>query len=101
MKRAFLLSLGVIAISGCVSLNTPIQGFIFNDSKGPNTVGTGEGGAKTGTACSTGVLGFVTGDASINAAKAEGKISKVAYVDYTANSVLVFYAKYCTIVHGD
>jgi hypothetical protein len=101
MARAFLLTIAALATAGCVVLNTPITGFLFNDSKGPSSVGTGEGGAKSGTACSKGVLGVVWGDSSIEAAKAQGGISKVAYVDHKATSVLAVYGEYCTVVHGD
>jgi hypothetical protein len=101
MLRALLLTVLALSTLGCVSLNTPITGLLYNDSKGPSSVGTGEGGAKSGIACSKGVLGFVWGDASIEAAKAQGGIAKVAHVDHKVTSVLAVYAEYCTIVRGD
>ena len=98
LMTAVLLSL---ALTGCVSLNTPIVGALFNDSKVPGDVASGDKGSKTGVACNKGVVGVVWGDSSIEAAKAAGNITKVAYVDHTATSVLFVYAQYCTVVHGD
>jgi hypothetical protein len=101
MKQWLLLIALSVSMAGCVALNTPITGALFNGSKVPGDVGTGERGAKVGTACSKGVLGVVWGDSTIEAAKAAGNISKVAYVDHTVTSVLLVYAEYCTVAHGD
>jgi hypothetical protein len=84
-----------------VAVNTPITGFLYNEASGPNAVGSGEMGSKTGTACSKGVLGVVWGDASIEAAKNAGDIKKIAHVDHTVTTVLAVYARYCTVVRGD
>ena len=101
MPRFLLPLAAVLLTAGCVVLNTPITGFLYNDSKGPTAVGTAESGTKSGSACSKGVLGVVWGDATIEAAKAKGGIGKVSYVDHTATSVLAVYAEYCTVVHGE
>ncbi len=100
MKRLIiLLALGLMAVS-CSSVNTNNAGMLYTSAKSSTAVGTGGKGMKTGEACSSGLIGIVTGDSSIEAAMAAGSISKVAYVDHTAKSVLGFYTKYCTIVHG-
>jgi hypothetical protein len=57
---------------------------------------------KTGKACMTSIIGIVaTGDASIASAKANGKITKVATVDYNVHNILGVYGKYCTVVTGE
>ena len=64
--------------------------------------GTGANGSKTGQACTTSILGMVaTGDASIAAAKADGRINSITSVDYSANNILGIYGQYCTIVKGN
>lgn len=101
MPRMILLTFLATLTMGCIVVNTPITGTLYNRSMGATTVGTGDAGSKTGTACSKGVFGVVLGDSSIEAAKAAGNITKVAYVDHKVLSVLFVYAQYCTIVHGD
>jgi hypothetical protein len=49
----------------------------------------------------TSILGRVAqGDAIVEAAKAAGGFTRVSSIDHMGNSVLGFYAKYCTIVRG-
>ncbi len=56
---------------------------------------------KSGEACSSNVLGLVaTGDSSIDNAKRQGRITKVAYADTTYMNVLGFYQEGCTVVIG-
>ena len=47
---------------------------------------------KTGTACVNNILGFVAlGDSSIEAAKKDGDITRVAYIDTTYKSFWFYY----------
>ena len=57
---------------------------------------------KSGEACAHSVLGVVAfGDASIEAAKKNAGITKVATVDHRTLNVLYFYGGYCTVVYGE
>ena len=88
---------------GCASPGPHVPGgALFSSVHGPNGVGTGKGNAsKTGKACGSNILGLVAmGDNSIEAAKKDGNIKAVSFVDYDFFSVLGFYAKVCTIVKG-
>jgi len=91
-----------LLLAGCVSIQAPLSGILYSDTRMPTALGDGAAAAsKTGQACAKGVLGVVWGDASIEAAKAAGGITRVAYVDHTQENVLLVYAKYCTVVRGE
>lgn len=59
---------------------------------------------KTGKACVSTILGLVVkGDSSLETAKKNGGITKVAYVDRTFEGVQIYipiYQKGCTVVRG-
>ncbi|MCA9597567.1 MAG: TRL-like family protein [Myxococcales bacterium] len=84
-------------------------GVVYNGTKAPSVVdrveasGPNKTGAKTGEACSTGILGIAAfGDASIDAAKKAAQITDVHSVEYDATAVLGFvYVEVCTVVHGN
>ena len=58
--------------------------------------------SKVGRACTTNILGIVaSGDASIQAAKKNGRIRRVASVDREVSGVTPFFGKLCIIVRGD
>ena len=58
--------------------------------------------SKRGESCATNILGIVaTGDSSIETAKRNGGVKKVAYADTSYLNVLGFYQKGCTIVKGE
>ena len=107
MKTASRLSLATIALvgltlSGCQIVASPLAGGIYNETK-YGDVATDEAGAtKEGKACGTSILGWVaTGDASIQAAKAAGGVTKVASVDHSAKNILGIFGEWCTIVRGN
>lgn len=96
--------------TGCMPLiqqGYPV-GAIYNGTTAPSalarveTTGENKGGTKSGSACSSGVLGLVAwGDASIDAAKKAGGITSVHSVEYEATAVLgLIYVSACTIVYG-
>jgi hypothetical protein len=93
------LTCGVLAFSvGCMGVSGPTFG-VWIDVKGPIQGGTGAG-SKTGEACSQSWAGVVAlGDASIEAAKKNGGITRVDSVDYHATNQIVM-GKFCTIVRG-
>lgn len=65
------------------------------------TLVTSNSGTRTGTACGTNILSiFSSGDMSVEAAKAQGKIKTVTSVDRQVTNYVV-YAKVCTVVTGN
>lgn len=107
MRTASRLSLAAMALvglslSGCQIVASPLAGGIYNETK-YGDVATDEAGAtKEGKACATSILGWVaTGDASIQAAKTSGGISKVASVDHSAKNIVGVFGEWCTIVRGN
>ncbi len=97
---AVVLGLTVL-MAGCATYWP--QGFIYTEVKGPAAVGSeGYNYSKTGTATANSILGMVaTGDCSIKAAMANGKINKVKYVEYSVKNVLGLFGEYTTTVYGD
>ena len=103
--RRILMSLvaGVSAIvlfGGCAGV-TPMNGSLYTDLKGPVAVGDASGSSKTGTAKATAIIGIATGDASIEAAMANGGITKIHHVDSKVKNILGIYAEYTTVVYGE
>ena len=103
MTRALILSAVLIATTGCMIVDTPVKGmfgsrvrwgdFAQGDDMTPDT--------KEGHACMDTILGlFARGDASVRAAKADGKIREVSVIDHSAKNFLNLAGEYCTIVRG-
>ena len=92
--------LGALAVGACAS-DRPI-GFLYYGASIPEG-GTSEVAAtKNGEATCTSVLILVAmGDCSVQAAKSQGGIKRVAYVDRKVENILGIYGKYTTIVYGD
>jgi TRL-like protein family len=93
--------LGALAVGACAS-DRPI-GFLYYGASIPEG-GTSEvaAGTKSGEATCTSILILVAmGDCSIQAAKSQGGIKRVAYVDRKVENILGVYGKYTTIVYGD
>jgi len=105
MRNFVLLSIlcAMLLVSvGCVVTGSPLAGSLYTDVKGPviptdNSVKP----VKTGVAEATGILGFCTGDASIEAAMKQGNITKIHHVDMHATNVLAIFGKYKTVVYGE
>lgn len=95
--------LGLVAsyLMGCASAMSPVTGAWYTDVKGPIGVTDAYGGTAMGEACASSILGLIaTGDASVDAAKKNGGVAQVTVVDHHSNSILGFYAKFCTVVYG-
>jgi hypothetical protein len=107
MKHASKLSFAVMALvglslTGCQIVASPLAGGIYNETKYGFNATDEAVASKEGKACATSILGWVaTGDASIQAAKTSGGISKVASVDHSAKNILGIYGEWCTIVRGN
>ena len=87
-------------LSGCANGLSPVGVGLITDVKGPITATTAQGG-KQGTSCATTIIGLINkGDASIEAAKANGSISTVATADYHTKGFYPFYGKTCVNVTG-
>jgi TRL (tRNA-associated locus)-like protein len=91
--------LGALAVGACAS-DRPV-GFLYYGASIPEG-GTSEVAAtKSGEATCTSVFGLVaTGDCSIQAAKSQGGVKRVAYVDRKVDNILGF-GRFTTIVYGD
>ncbi len=97
-----ILAIGAMTmLMGCALL-VPM-GNVYTGVKLPMAV-TGNSGVstKTGEATCVSVLAVVaTGDCSIEAAKKNGGITKVNYVDWEVKSILGIYGTYKVIVSGE
>ena len=104
MSRVWTISalgLGVIMLTACQPVASPLMGVFFNDTKFGYLATTDTDASKEGKACAQSIMGLVAqGDASISAAKAAGGITQVSHIDYTAHSILGVVADFCTIVKG-
>ncbi|MBT8352347.1 MAG: TRL-like family protein [Deltaproteobacteria bacterium] len=88
-------------VTGCATLYP--AGSIYTNISLPVTV-TANGGTatKVGISQSTSILGAVAiGDASIEAAKKNGGITKVHHVDYGVKNILGIFGTYTTTVYGE
>jgi len=91
----------IVLLAGCQPVAAPVMGVLFLDTRYGDSVTPAADATKEGKACSKSVLGLVaTGDASLEAAKANGGITTVSHVDHSANSMLGIIAEWCTIVKG-
>ncbi|EMP08112.1 TRL-like family protein [Leptospira interrogans] len=87
-----------------VGLPLYFKGGIFvHDGVIPGPLGDNAENTSIGKACSKNILWLVSfGDSSIEAAKADGKITKVASIEYEQLGVFygAIYHKFCTVVTG-
>ena len=99
-----LASVAVVLLTGCAVIS-PIsggtQGMLFTQTDAAVAVGSANGSDKVGTAESTAIICFATGDSSIQKAMQNGGITKIHHVDAKVFSVLGLYAKYTTVVYGE
>jgi hypothetical protein len=86
--------------TGCASYMP--HGSLYTGLKLPMNATSNGTATKKGTSQATSILGLVaTGDASIEAAKKNGGITKITHVDWHAENYLGFYGKYVTTVYGE
>ncbi|MEI7994376.1 MAG: TRL-like family protein [Methylococcaceae bacterium] len=94
------------SLSGCMIVDSPIKGVlgtevIWGDIATGKTGSSEPGELKVGKACAESILGLLArGDASVRAAKENGKISEVMSVDHSARNLLNIVGEWCTIVRG-
>src|SRR5271170_7133371 len=107
MKRLIVsvaMACAVMFMSGCAMVGGGAggsYGAIYTSTSGAVAVGTAAGSDKVGTATSTAIICFATGDSSIKAAMDSAGITKIHHVDCKVMSVLGVYAKYTTVVYGE
>lgn len=104
MNQLKIASIAVLlmALMGCAMARSPVTGFIYSDVKDSLSATSNQRPSKMGEACATSILGiYASGDASINAARNNGRINTISSVDTSATNILGFWAKYCVTVRGN
>jgi len=99
-----LASVAAMLLTGCASvggIGGGTYGALFTQTDAAVAVGSASGSAKVGTAESTAIICFATGDSSIQKAMQNGGITKIHHVDAKVFQVLGLYAKYTTVVYGE
>lgn len=100
MKKLLAITAVALMLSACATPATEVGGALFSMTQQPFSV-TGNPGRKVGKACGTNILGLlISGDMSVEAAKKNGGITRVATVDKDIKSYAV-YAEVCIVVTGD
>jgi hypothetical protein len=105
MKRSLKSGLLVLAsaslfLAGCTTTTYPVAGMWTQDVRVSVDGNKKPANAKEGRACATSYVGvFAFGDASVEAAAANGGISRVQAVEALVNARIVM-GTYCTIVYG-
>ena len=100
-----MLSL-VVGLGGCMIVDAPIRGVlgtevIWGDIATSEASSPNSPAVKEGRACAESIMGLLArGDASVRAAKANGKITEVSSVDHSARNLLGIVGEWCTIVRG-
>ena len=90
-----------LPLMGCMAVSAPARGILYTDMKGPITA-NGTIGAKSGKACAQSILGLIAqGDASIEAAAANGGIKSVTTVDHHSTNLVGIIGTFCTVVRGN
>jgi len=104
MKKALILILSTLVLTSCgSSTRSGVTGGLVSSWK--DTIsGVADNSVeveKRGEACATNILGIVaSGDSSIETAKRNAGIKKVAFADTSYLNVLGLYQKGCTVVKG-
>ncbi len=107
MRKLYLVLIAALALTvsacGVVPKNTAIFAPIAIDAVSPGIdyANSDVRPLKRGEATQTGIVLFVSGDASIEAAMKNGGITKVHHVDYKTTTILFLYTKQTTIVWGE
>jgi hypothetical protein len=104
MKKGLLfglLALSMVGLSGCAIVPSQLGFALIQSDKEPITA-TEVAPRRMGKACGFNILGILaTGDISIEKAKRNGNIQRVASVDKEVFSILGALSQVCTIVTGE
>jgi hypothetical protein len=107
-KLLCVLALSAFALSACCFTTSPISGTLVTDVtvNGAINLPAVSGNMVEGTATAKGILGFISGDCSYEAAlkdalaKSGAKGLKNIVVDHKVKNILGIVAEYTTIVRG-
>ncbi len=101
--RKTLTILSILFLASCgYTANKSGPGVFITDTKDPVFFDNSVKPLRSGSACSTRVLTLVAvGDASIQTAKNNANITKVASADTEFFNILGVYGKACTVVRGE
>ena len=100
-KKLILPVVALLTLTSCAFNTNSGGGVIFAEVTEPVAFSNGVSATKRGEACQESYFGlFSTGNASIEKAKENGKITKIASVNLERKNVLV-YGKSCTVVLGE
>ena len=102
MKKLLIVSGVLLLTSACAApMASSGPGGIFTEVTEGVQANNGVAINKSGEACAQNILGIVsTGDSTIDTAKKNAGITKVATIDRSFWSILSVYAKACTKVAG-
>ncbi|MCT4552483.1 MAG: TRL-like family protein [Alphaproteobacteria bacterium] len=101
MKKILLSAVAVLGVTSCAVIPSQNGMAIVGDTKEAVIATNNSAATKTGKACAKNYLGiFASGDASIEAAKKNGRITRVSSVDREVKRMLII-AENCTIVKGN
>ena len=102
--KSTLALLPLLALTACAStgmFSGTGAAFITMEVKEPVSATAHKAGSKTGSACTSNILGiFASGDASVEAAAKAGGITNISTVDKQFTNYAFFYGKMCTFVTG-
>lgn len=99
MKKLLILGVVSLMLTACVTPSTEVGIALVEETVQPMLI-SAESGKREGRACAENFFGiFLKGDMSIEAAKRNGGITKVASVNKEIRSYIV-YAEVCTVVTG-
>ena len=106
MRTCFVLAATglVVSLAGCMIVESPIRGVVGTEVIwGDEATGKAApaGALKEGKACAESILGLMAhGDASVRAAKQNGRITEVYSVDHSARNFFGVVGEWCTLVRG-
>ena len=95
--KIFLLLVFLINVGSCAV--SPIVGPISSTKWGGQVVDNSISSEKKGEACARYFLGMSFGDASIETARKNAGITKIAIVDHISRNFIIV-GEFCTVVYG-
>lgn len=103
MQKIILLLSIVLLTSGCATVQSPVNGWLYTDIKSPLALGESNARPnKVGRASVTSYMGLVTtGDASIQSAMKQAGITKIHFIDYESRSFMGVYSEFTAVVYGE
>lgn len=104
MKKILVLTTAILTLSSCAQTRSGVSAAAITTWQ--DTIsGVTDNSVKVkrrGEACATNILSIIaSGDSSVETAKRNAGIKKVAYADTNYLNVLGIYQKGCTVVKGE